>query len=298
MEKYGILLKERIVNRVKNNKYCFNDELSLIRCIYNEFNIHINYDYTWLYDKKFNMEENFDSESCFNVLTCNKISCNEWCQLFKELLLCFNINNKNIFINCEKDHHKWVEIKIGNHILIADGTTNYHGCQDIYNCKVKEDTTGFIIINDNKRYSLEKRYKENLLTDDEIIRQSKEFDIIDNNLIFHGNPLFGKMKKIIESDSSDEIVFLKLLKLLCNYKSEFVLNGSDLSRYLRKNLQGRKIVIEFLAYFLDNYIETACKIKNRNKIIFYSENTKVLLNEEYNKFESNIRYVKKNAHNN
>ena len=82
-----IKLKEEIVNSVLKNEKSFSSRLHLIRSIYNEYNLRISYDYTWLYRNKSVTKEMFNSTVSFDSLSCNKLSCNEWCQLFYELLI-------------------------------------------------------------------------------------------------------------------------------------------------------------------------------------------------------------------
>ena len=65
--------------------------------------------------------------------------------------------------------HKWVDIKLDNMRLIADGTTNYNGHQDIYNCKINDNTSGFVLIeNSIPCASLEDLYKAGIIDDDYI----------------------------------------------------------------------------------------------------------------------------------
>jgi len=177
LEKIDNNLKKEIITNVKKNIKNFENILYLIRCIYNEFNLRISYDYTWLYQSDYNIKELFDEEISFNKKNNNKLTCNEWCQLFKELLLFFEIKEKNITIKKEYLKHKWIEINLEdysiNKILVVDGTTNYYKRQDIYNCKINDYTSGFMFFEKNKaEYSLEQMYKNNLITDEDIMKQS------------------------------------------------------------------------------------------------------------------------------
>lgn len=293
MNNYGNILKQQIIESVKSNKNAFNNIIALIRCIYNEFNIRFNYDYSWLYQKDFNMSDNFDRPISFATLTCNKIICNEWCQLFKELLLDFGVSEKIVSIKSEKNIHKWIEIKLNNSFLILDGTTNYHGFQDMFNCKINGNTTGFIIIHDGLGLSLELRYKNGLLSDSEIMKQGLLFRNIDKILLFYGNPIYKNIKEKCESFVDDKQIFINIFHLLFNYNNEYALNGSDLSRFLKRVLRESKVNVDFLAFFLNDYIETCCEISYDNQTMFYSENTKLLFNKNYNDFKANIQYVKR-----
>lgn len=289
----GNELKKGIVDSVKNKKEAFIDVIALIRCIYNEYNIRINYDYSWLYRKNFNVIDNFDDDVTFSGLTCNKFNCNEWCQLLKELLVTFSIPDNIITIKRENDTHKWLEVKLQEGLLILDGTTNYHGFQDITNCKMNYNTIGFILANDDLGISLEQRYKDGLLSEEEIEKQGILFKKIDNVLAFSGNPIYKDIKDKCDLLLSDEEIFTSLYNLLSNYNSEYVLNGSDLSRYLKRLLKDRNISIGFLAYFINDFIETCCEISNDNNIMFYSENTGLLLNDSYKEYKDNNVFVKR-----
>lgn len=241
MTNYGNCLKQQIINSVKNNKNAFYNIITLIRCIYNEFNIRISYDYTWLYQNNFNMSDNFDRQTSFDILECNKVSCNECCQLVRELLLEFGVLDKIISIKSEKSIHKWVEVELNNCILILDGTTNYHGFQDMFNCKIQGNTTGFIIIHDKLGLSLETRYKNGLLIDNDIVDQGVLFHDIDKILLFGGNPIYETIKEKSQLLANDKQMFINLFHLLFNYNSEYTLNGSDLSRFLKRVLKQSNI---------------------------------------------------------
>ena len=295
-------LKEQIVNSVLEKKNTFSNIIDLIRCVYNEYNIRISYDYTWLYQKNFVIENNYNRYASFDRLVCNKLSCNEWCQLFRELLICFNIPSSNITIKSKEYKHKWVEVRLDDFekdlILIADGTTNYYGYQDILNCKVNDITTGFFLIKKNRiKGSLEDMFHDNIISENDIKKQGEMFRVIDKLIGFYGNPAFDYIKKIIKENNSSQKLFLKLYQFLYTYthsNSELVINGSDLSRFLKKFLNNTDIIVEFLAFFDNEYLETCCKIVLEDNIIFYCEKKLLMLNsKDYENFERNISFVKR-----
>jgi len=72
------------------------------------------------------------------------------------------------------------------------------------------------------------------------------------------------------------------------------LNGSDISRILKKILSNTNINIEFLAYEYNYFIETYCKITLSNKIILYSEQEQLLLEtKDYSDFITQKKIMKK-----
>ena len=296
-------LKEQIINSVLAKKNAFSNKIDLIRCIYNEYNIRISYDYTWLYQKNFAIEDNYDRYASFDKLVCNKLSCNEWCQLFRELLIYFNIPSDDIIIKSKKYKHKWVEVRLDDIekdlILIADGTTNYYGYQDILNCKVNDFTTGFLLIKKNIiNGSLEDMLYDNIISKNDIIKQGEMFREVDKKIGFCGNPAFSFIKEIIkEYSNNQELLFLKLYQFLCAYannNSELAINGSDLSRFLKRFLKNTDIKVEFLAFFDNEYIETCCRVKLDDNNIFYCENKLLMLNsKDYYNFERNMSFVKR-----
>lgn len=294
-----IKLKEEIVNSVLKNEKSFSSRLHLIRSIYNEYNLRISYDYTWLYRNKSVTKEMFNSTVSFDSLSCNKLSCNEWCQLFYELLIFFGISENDILIKSKNYTHKWVEIKLDNMRLIADGTTNYNGHQDIYNCKINDNTSGFVLIeNSIPCASLEDLYKAGIIDDDYIIKQGNEFRKIDKELSFFGNKAFDDIVCLINECKSDDKQFIvKLYSYLINYVNSnnyVVLNGSDLTHFLKKRLIDTGILISFLAFFDDDYIETCCRLLLDGSNLFYCEKQQLLLGDvDYNEFKSNMTFVKK-----
>ena len=296
-------LKENIINSVLKKSNIFSNKIDLIRCIYNEYNIRINYDYTWLYQKDFVIEDNYNNYISFEKLICNKLSCNEWCQLFRELLIYFNISSSDIMIKSKAYKHKWVEIRLDDVekdlILIADGTTNYYGYQDILNCKVNDITTGFFLINKNIiNGSLEDMLHGNIISENDIKKQGEMSRAIDKKIGFYGNPAFDYMKKIInEYSDNQKLLFLKLYQFLYTYahsNSELVVNGSDLSRFLKRLLNNSDIMVEFLAFFDNEYLETCCRMELADNNIFYCEKKQLMLNsKDYKNFERNISFVKR-----
>ena len=303
LEKIDNNLKKEIITNVKKNIKNFENILYLIRCIYNEFNLRISYDYTWLYQSDYNIKELFDEEISFNKKNNNKLTCNEWCQLFKELLLFFDIKEKNITIKKEYLKHKWIEIDLEdysiNKILVVDGTTNYYKRQDIYNCKINDYTSGFMLFEKNKaEYSLEQMYKNNLIIDEDITKQSVYFKQIDEKLNFKGNIIYQELKSIVIDNPNNELLlFYKIFQKLYYSRKDnnnLVLNGSDISRILKKILSNTNINIEFLAYEHNYFIETCCKIILNNKIIFYSEQEQLLLEtKDYQDFITHKKIMKK-----
>jgi len=303
LEKIDNNLKKEIITNVKKNIKNFENILYLIRCIYNEFNLRISYDYTWLYQSDYNIKELFDEEISFNKKNNNKLTCNEWCQLFKELLLFFEIKEKNITIKKEYLKHKWIEINLEdysiNKILVVDGTTNYYKRQDIYNCKINDYTSGFMFFEKNKaEYSLEQMYKNNLITDEDIMKQSLYFKQIDEKLNFKGNIIYQELKSIVIDNTNNELLlFYKIFQKLYYSRKDnnnLALNGSDISRILKKILSNTNINIEFLAYEYNYFIETCCKITLSNKIILYSEQEQLLLEtKDYSDFITQKKIMKK-----
>lgn len=67
-------LKQSILLSVLSKEHSLENIVNLSSCVYNELNIRINYDYTWLYDKNFKMEDNFDKRVTFSDLINNKMS--------------------------------------------------------------------------------------------------------------------------------------------------------------------------------------------------------------------------------
>lgn len=294
-------LKQSIILSVLSKKHSLENIINLSRCVYNELNVRINYDYTWLYDQNFKMEDNFDKKITFSDLINNKTSCNSWSQLFKELLIEFGVPESDISIKSEKLKHKWVDINLDDYnndkILRIDGTTNYFGNQDIYNCKVNNNTSGFLILDKNfENYSLEQLYKTSKISKVDIEEHGILYNHLNEILGFYGIELFEILNNCIDSSNGEQLLY-EMYQTLDNFiktNKNFVVNGSDLCKFLKHNPQTKKFDVEFLAYYDQGYIETCCKVTQNKIVLFYSESGAVLLNtSDYDKYVSNLNFVKK-----
>lgn len=83
----------------------------------------------------------------------NRVVCNNWSQIYKDLLTEVGVDPKNIQIvgGNKVGAHKFVIIELsGGKIILADATNNIGGMTDIANSKLNLDTRGFIITTKDK----------------------------------------------------------------------------------------------------------------------------------------------------
>lgn len=127
--------------------------------------VHYNYDYqTYKDTDQEKANDIYNSNVSFSNFS-EYIICNGWSNLFAELLVEAGIPQENIKIqppiteaNKNKNIHRWVEINLGDgNIIIADATNAIKPyevgntaaiLEDLANCKLGKETSGYIVVNE------------------------------------------------------------------------------------------------------------------------------------------------------
>ena len=139
----GLNLKNEILSTLSSNM----SDISKMRKLYLELNKRLSYDvnYLTLKDQQKGNIINRNKFINFNLLKSKDVICFGWSRLYKELLIDAGIAENRITIMGK--NHNWIEVDLGDMIIIADATENIKGIHDLTNVKAGAPTTGFAYLN-------------------------------------------------------------------------------------------------------------------------------------------------------
>ncbi len=177
-EKSNLQLKADIL---KKTEHIF-DAFGKARALYIELGKSLNYDMNYRYGNRVVEDILKNQNVTFATLNAeHKVICKGWAELYRELLIESGFDERDVTI--KGNGHYWVEIAMGDNILIADATDNMDSGIDLAFIKAGMATKGFILM--PKTYSgirLNIMYKQGTLTDSVLDSYNKSLLRIDKNI--------------------------------------------------------------------------------------------------------------------
>ena len=219
-------IKNEIFSKMPNGLNAF----QTARYLYLELNKRLNYDANYLVGDSQTKDSiyNYNANMNFNNLNkTNKVVCNGWAALFRDLLIDAGFDPK--MINIVGSKHRWIEIDFGDGIIRADATQNYDGMTDLAASKSNFSTNGFLYL--DKSYSgynfgtsIKGKVSEEVLnSNQEWLREiDQTIGYSENGSYF--NEVIGKLEKDFYSPSLVEKIFGAKEKKLLTAKINKYLN--------------------------------------------------------------------------
>ena len=239
-EKKIVNLKKKVLDSVNLNWNIYKKA----RQLYLKLNQSVNYDYNYIFGSKDFKDQIYTRQINFEILEAPNVICKSWSELYKELLLDVGIPEEKISIKStgsEVGCHRWVEIDMGDNIIIADAADNIHGTTDLGNCKVGMSTVGFLVC--DKSYSGKRlsKMEKNIIDYSEFQWKNidKELDYINGD--YH-NTLIDKSKKLFANSKLYQEVFgndcqqqdVKKVDMLFNVDLDNDMTGLEKYSYLKR----------------------------------------------------------------
>jgi len=215
-QKANIELKEKILASIKG----LTDPIQIARKLYLELAKVVTYDYGYfeidnetkegrtLKDLLFSKDVAF-----YNLNDSRSIICKGWSQLYRELLLEAGFSKDQVTIIGEGEgrRHNWIEINIGDHIIVADATEPITpGAIDLVNVKGGLSTGGFVYLPSSlsgiRLYSKDGTTGYVSLSDS--IKQNSDnmLQLVDNALgIVNLDQVYNKANVIFDDDYANNI---------------------------------------------------------------------------------------------
>lgn len=215
----NVELRNRIVDKFKDVE----DLRQKARALYMELNQNVHYSANFLAgtdevknlisSQRFSFEDFPENHS---------VTCRGWSALYRELLIESGFSESNVKIqSTQSGGHFWVEIDLGDDIIIADATDAINHIPDLSSSKIGYKTNGFLEL--DKQYSGKRIYslvKNNQLTD-ETIQFNDDINSKNDKILGFANDkgykheqlsiadkLFKKLKRNVAVDSTDVLNFL------------------------------------------------------------------------------------------
>lgn len=239
-EKKIVNLKKKVLDSVNLNWNIYKKA----RQLYLKLNQSVNYDYNYIFGSKDFKDQIYTRQINFEILEAPNVICKSWSELYKELLLDVGIPEEKISIKStgsEVGCHRWVEIDMGDNIIIADAADNIHGTTDLGNCKVGMSTVGFLVC--DKSYSGKRlsKMEKNIIdySESQWKNIDKELDYINgdyhNTLIYKSKKLFANSKLYQEVFGNDyQQQDVKKVDMLFNVDLDNDMTGLEKYSYLKR----------------------------------------------------------------
>lgn len=242
------------------------------------------------YDVEFILTKNpniYNKKMNINDLESNRVICNGWAELYKQLLIHAGISEERIKIVGENKpyDHKYVEIYFDQYKILADATSSYADITDLIAIKIGMNTTGFVRANLDLTLSNFEERKQYFCT--QTIQDMKWLNQLDLkadtdwkkniydevNYAFHNSYLYSK----IFGTNCDRSIGLKMnrinekLKKLDSFEAYGYLLNCKKNLFSEEEAQNIRVA---LLYQLDgqtkHYDVVSCiSIKNMDHTIHY-----------------------------
>lgn len=189
------------------------DPLSKIRKLYVELNKRMHYDMNYLGGTDDVRNDIYNKEVNIHSLNSNRIICKGWSEAFRQLLIDAGFNEEAVQIVGSDEHlgHKWVEIDLGEYIVIADATENIHHSTDLANCKVGAETVGLMYAPKSFSGIRLSQYVKN--NSENIHKIQRQWNNIDEKIGYRQNSFnFFDLKSKIDSLFSNSTVYQKVIQ--------------------------------------------------------------------------------------
>lgn len=235
-------LKQYLLNQVSN----ITDPVARARVLYMELNKLVHYDADFIAGSKDAKQQIYDAQdnvSLDSLEVNQRVVCKGWANLYYDLLIEAGFDSANVKLLVSDSNyslaHKWVEIDLGDSIIIADATDAIYNSIDLVSAKTGLATNGFLYLPSSWSGTMIKEAiakhqltdeilennKESLLQLDKYLGYANENGYFDEQLkaskeLFGGSKLFQKiMKGLSPQTIIDRVLHLEVPSNLDGYEA-------------------------------------------------------------------------------
>ena len=294
-------LIEGIIKDIPNDL----DDLTKSRLIYIKLNQTVSYSDTYIALGKgggVNQEmANIYSQSYdISNMTNNNVVCNNWTDIYIDLLKEAGIDEKNIIKtgSTKIGSHQYATVNLGGgNILLADGTNNINGVIDTGNVKLGQDTGGFIITTQAELKNLQKNGFKTIDIQRSLSAKNKKLlEQIDDAIGYSSNQYKKDLQTILDIYNNDTTAPIDLIDKMNTFtdlydsKDFSAVDAFGLMRNYCQNFFGEESEVE-LRVIGKNLVDIIkVPLDNGNKAYLYKVNNNNL------EFTYDIDAVIRNIH--